>query len=141
VSKPTAEPIPNPAPWVPKPKGPGFLKRHPYFKNLLKLSGYIFVGYNTLMLASLGPIVAIFVILFAIGSSMPQSAQNLPTLDPVYGEGFNQLLSIKVSGTILGESDDATSPFDLASDATYGYDVKKKLMDAANNPDINGVIL
>ncbi len=118
---------------------PSFLTRHPYYKNLLKFAGYIFVGWNTLFLCALGPLFFLMIIGIAMTADVPESSLSLT---PVYGEGYQQLLSIKVTGVIYGDSDDQASPLGgLGFTDTYGYEVKKKLYDAAKDDNIQGVVL
>ncbi len=61
----------------------------------------------------------------------------------VYGEerSTSRLLSIRISGVILGEEEE--SPAGLFSDpnVTFGYEVKQQLIDAALDSSIRGVVL
>ncbi len=115
-----------------------FLTRHPYYKNLLKLTGYIFVGYNALALCLLFPLILLVVIGLALGGGA--STSNISNLQTVFGKGTNQLLSIKVSGVIVGDSDEA-SPLGFGNNDTSGYEVKQKLYAAADDDSIKGVVL
>ncbi|QQR52839.1 S49 family peptidase [bacterium] len=120
-----------------------FFTRHPYYKNLLKFAGFIFVGYHTLMLCLLAPL--FFLIILAIGlaaSTPPAPSQGgaLSSLTPVYGDGLNQLLSIKVEGIIAGETE-ADTFFGSLGGLSSGYAIKDQLIAAADSPDIKGVIL
>lgn len=58
----------------------------------------------------------------------------------VFGNGAKQLLSIRIDGTIVGTEADGGG-FLTGSDQTSGYDVKKKLYTAAEDPSIYGVVL
>ncbi len=62
--------------------------------------------------------------------------------DFVYGQegSSNRLLSIPVQGIILGEEPDETSIFGSPG-IVYGYEVKKKLAEAAKDSSIDGIIL
>jgi protease-4 len=113
-----------------------FLIRHPFYKQLLKVAAYIWVGYHALIIAALGPIIFLMVLSFAFaGDSADTTAVDR---EVVYGDGFQELLSLKVTGPIYGESDE--SPFAFAGE-TYGYDIKRQLMEAASDDYIKGVIL
>lgn len=119
-----------------------FFARHPYYKNLLKFAGYIYVGYHTLFLCMLVPLV--FLLLLAIGltAGQPPASQStaLTNLTPVYGDGSNQLLSIKVEGVIAGESE-SDSFLGSLSGLSSGYAIKDQLIAAAKDSTIKGVIL
>jgi protease-4 len=62
--------------------------------------------------------------------------------DFVYGEegAPNRLLSIPIQGVILGEEPDETSIFGNPG-IVYGYEIKKKLAEAAKDRSIDGIIL
>lgn len=119
-----------------------FFARHPYYKNLLKFAGYIVVGYHTLFFCMLAPF--LFLILLAIGlaAGQPATSQNttLANLTPVYGDGANQLLSIKVEGVIAGQSESEGFLGSLAG-LSSGYEVKDQLIAAAEDSTIKGVVL
>ncbi len=51
------------------------------------------------------------------------------------------LLAIPVTGVILGENDGGGGLFSSLIAATYGYDVKAELEEAAKDPDIKGIVL
>lgn len=55
-------------------------------------------------------------------------------------ESANKLLSIPVSGVILGDKGEDPFSF-IDSGITYGYEVKRELSEAANDSQIKGVIL
>jgi protease-4 len=71
---------------------------------------------------------------------------NNSTLDYSYSygnsESTNKLLSINISGIIL-DTKPQDNPFSLllAQEATYGYEVKSQLIEAADDLTISGVIL
>jgi protease-4 len=116
-----------------------FFTRHPYYKNLLKVAGYTWVVYNVVAFSMIGPFIALVVIGLALGggASDTTSASGLQR-ENVYGNGTNELLSLKITGPILGEPDE--SPFALAGE-TYGYDIKKQLIEAVDENNIKGVVL
>jgi protease-4 len=118
-----------------------FFTRHPYYKNLLKAGGYTWVIYNVLAFSMLGPLFAlIFFGALVGGASKDSSSTDTAGLERenVYGSGYNELLSLKISGPILGEADE--SPFSLAGE-TYGYELKKQLIQAVDEDNIKGVVL
>jgi protease IV len=113
----------------------------PFVRRLAKLAVYIFVGWNALLVSVVGGTVAMIVVLAAVfGSGAPLPSDKLGDLETVAGAEFstNQLLSIPVTGTIIGE---ANGPLSAFSDATDGYEVKDRLMAAAKRSDIRGVLL
>lgn len=124
---------------------PSFFTRHPYYKNLIKFAGYIVVGYNTLVICMFLPMFAFMVMMMAMAAAFSggeSASSDVPTsYSSVYGNGANQLLSIKVNGIIMGQNDEETSWFNSLSGATYGYDVKDQLIAAADDDSIKGVIL
>ncbi|MBI4080538.1 MAG: S49 family peptidase [Candidatus Levybacteria bacterium] len=122
------------------------LKRHPFFKLLLKIILVITVSITTFVLC--------FVVLFIVLTASLISAASVNTDDfsstlpksykTLYGEkeSTNKLLSVRVSGVILTEKEGFENPLSfLESGVTYGYDVKKELYDAAKDESIKGVIL
>jgi protease-4 len=119
---------------------PTFSERHPFVARLLRLCAYIIVGYNALVFAMGGPFIALMILGIMLGgSSSTEEADTLAGREVVYGEGVNELLSLKITGPILGEAEDI--PFVFATGETYGYEVKEKLFEAATDPTVNGVIL
>ncbi len=58
-------------------------------------------------------------------------------------ESENKLLSIPISGIILTNKDTDNTGINLfsPSNMTYGYQVKKEIMNAANDPNIKGILL
>lgn len=114
------------------------MERHPYMGSLVKRVISIVVTWNVVMACLIATVVSIGVFL-AISAGFSSAASPYTS---IYGNGYSQLLSIKVNGVMLGSSgsDDAFSFF--ADDSqTYGYDVKDQLYIAAEDPSIAGVIL
>lgn len=122
------------------------IKKYPFVKLLLKTVAVVFVGTATfissLFLLFLVLVVAIITAGFVLGSS---DIQNRAEADNkhVFGkkESENKLLSIPVSGVILGDKREV-DPFSfLDPNITFGYEIKRQLYDAAEDPEIKGVIL
>lgn len=117
-----------------------FINRHPFIKSLVQLWARITVGFNAVLLCmlALGITLSIIAAAFYAASSSDIRA----TSDYVYGnaDSTNTFLSIKVTGTIVGDDDDTGG---IASDEQYtpGYDVKQELYDAAKDDTISGVVL
>lgn len=118
-----------------------FLNNHPFIKSLLKVQAYIAVSFNTLVVCfiGLGVIATLIAIaVFAIGGLDGSSL----TSKHVAGnsDSYNKLLSIKVTGTIIGDSDD-TAGVGYSEQVTSGYDVKDQLYKAVKDDAIKGVVL
>jgi protease-4 len=113
-----------------------FLNRHPFTKSLIKVAAYIWVGYHACIIAALGPLIFFAILSFAFAGDTADTAT--VNREVVYGDGFQELLSLKITGPIFGESDE--SPFAFAGE-TYGYDIKQQLMEAASDDYIKGIIL
>lgn len=90
------------------------------------------------ILATFGIVVGIVAaIVAAVGDSGGDST------DFVYGEegSANRLLSIRVDGVILGEEPANAGGIFADPFVTYGYEVKQKLLDAALEGGIKGVVI
>lgn len=117
-----------------------FLNRHPFIKSLVQLWARITVGFNAVLLCmlALGIVASIIAAMFYAASTAGIQGSS----DYIYGntDSTNTFLSVKVTGTIVGDSDDTGA---IAADEQYtsGYDVKQELYDAAKDDSINGVIL
>ncbi len=87
-------------------------------------------------------ILFIFIPLVVIVGIIAASSDGGDSADFVYGnkKSNNKLLSIPVQGVILGEEPDETSIFGNPG-VVYGYEIKQKLADAAEDDSIDGVIL
>lgn len=109
---------------------------------ILKVATVIFVGLTTITVFffSLG-------ILLAVLAGFTESSLDSATLPPEYkilhGKKGEKLLSLPISGMILGEKEEEINPLGVLSGGgvTYGYDLKKQLMDASEDEGIKGVIL
>jgi len=93
-------------------------------------------GFGMLFFVGIG--LAILIGVFAAVGSSGDGEE----FEHVYGvEGSsNKLLSIKVRGVILGEEPDGTSVFGSPG-VVYGYEIKDKLLAAAEDSSIDGVIV
>lgn len=118
-----------------------FSHRHPFWAGIFKRVVTIVVSWNVILACIFGTLL-MFGIIGAIFAGIG-AASGVGSYTPIYGKGLNQLLSIKVSGTILGSSepDGGFSDFFAEGGNTYGYDVKDQLYAAADDPSISGVIL
>jgi protease-4 len=113
-----------------------FLRRHPFTKRLLQKSITLIVLWNVVLALLFGGLIWLAILAVA-GSDDP--ADDTGDYSYVFGNGSQRLLSIKVTGTIVGT--DADGGLFSADDQTAGYEVKKQLIEAANDYSINGVIL
>jgi protease IV len=112
---------------------------HPFMRSLGKLAAYIFVGWNALMLAVFGPLVALVIVAAAVSGDEP-AVSYLDGLTPVVGDTYsdNQLLAVSIQGEIIGETDDPAAAFGGVTD---GYKIKRLLQEAAGRSEIRGVVL
>ena len=121
-----------------------FFTRHPFYKNLLKFSAYIVVGYNALVFSMLVPLLILIIVGVALSGAAPTAgtgASALADLEPVAGSGAKQLLSIKITGVIVGDEDDGAGPFGALDGYVSGYKIKEQLYEAAADSAIHGIIL
>lgn len=118
--------------------------RGTFFKSLAKLSAYVFVGWNTLLVCIVFSIFSLGVILSGF-SGAPEtfvfSENTIGELEHVYGDdsSLNQILIIPVEGIILGE--DEGGSFGRLAGLTSGYGIKQKLYEAAQRSEVKGVLL
>jgi protease-4 len=111
-----------------------FLIKHPFLKTLCQRIVTITVSWTTV-------IVCIVATIFIIGAVfLPNAESDDDGYDYVYGDGTQELLSVKVTGTIIG-TDDSSSLDPFTDSYTSGYHVKEQLYAAANDDAINGVVL
>lgn len=116
-----------------------FMERHPFTGSLIRRVVSIIVTWNVVMLCLIAT-------LFSLGlffGAMALFGSSASAYVPVWGQGYNQLLSIKVNGVMMGSSapDDALSGLFGDDGLTYGYDVKDRLYAAAADDTIAGIIL
>ncbi len=80
-----------------------------------------------------------------VGSSSFSKLQDIEETDYSYVSGNkdseNRLLTIPVSGIILGSAPEEDFSFGLSDFLTYGYDVVDKLEDAAEDESIKGIFM
>src|SRR5688500_672988 len=93
--------------------------RQTFGMSLLRRAIRIVVTWNVIVLCLVGTVIA----LGAWGMAA-MSASPVGSYEYVYGEGTNEFLSIKVTGTIVGSSDTSDSFSAWFDDGmAYGYDV------------------
>src|SRR6185369_8014811 len=109
-----------------------FFLRHPFLSRLVKRIVTINVTWITIT-------ACLLVTLFLIGAVFMPSDNPNGSYTYVYGDGSHELLSIKVSGTIVGS--DASNSILNQEAQTAGYTVKDQLYTAAKDDAINGVVL
>jgi protease-4 len=67
-----------------------------------------------------------------------------PRFSVVYGspDAKHKLLALPVTGIILGERSEFSDPFNLlTTQVTYGYELKRQLIEAAEDNSIKGIVL
>ncbi len=116
-----------------------FTTSHPFLGGLIKRTIKIVLTWNVVLACIFGTLV-FFGLLSAVFAGVSGAATSRT---PVYGDGINQILSIKISGVILGSSGAEGSLFNFLADSgqTYGYDIKEQLYAAADDELLKGVIL
>jgi protease IV len=121
---------------------PSFSTRHPFWADLIKRILVITVSWNLIILCAAITFFAglFFLIMVVTSAGGDSSATAKPDYKPVYGSGQQRLLSLKIDGVIVGSETEAD--MGLFSDGyVSGYDIKKKLIQAADDSEIMGVVL
>jgi protease-4 len=110
-----------------------FFVKHPFFTKLVKR----IITINVTWLTVVGCLFVTVLIIGAVFGSNDDGSDG--SYSYVYGNGSHELLSIKVSGTIVGS--DASGSILNQEDETAGYAIKERLYKAADDDLINGVVL
>lgn len=121
-----------------------YMKKHPFLITLVKIILVIVVSMVTLAGTLAVLTVGTFGTLVYFASKTVSDVVPSDNLEVVYGpeESSNTLLSIPVTGLILGNDGDLADPFGMLSESVVlGYDIKKQLYEAAEDEGIKGVIL
>lgn len=121
-----------------------FSTRHPFWADLIKRVITIVVSWNVIILCATITFFAslfffIMMIISASTAADPAVAQQ-PDYKHVYGNGQQQLLSIKIDGIIVGNETEDLPGF-FTDGYVSGYEIKKRLIQAASDDTINGVVL
>src|SRR5207253_5024742 len=105
----------------------------PYWKEVLRRFGNIFFT-----------ILSVIVSFILLGMLSIPFAGGKPDSDRhhVYGSELsdNRLLSISLSGVIMGDENDGGA-LSFSDSSVSGYDIKRQLYDAAKDKKIKGVVL
>ncbi len=109
-----------------------------FAKSLLKRAVTIIFTWNIVLLCIVGTFIVLAILGAAMATSDPEATS---AYAPIYGEGEQQLLSIRVQGVITGTDTAAPSFFSSMDTQTAGYTVKDQLYAAAKDDLIEGVIL
>lgn len=115
--------------------------KHPFLRALLRRIVILTVSVHTIVISAISALILAGLLFTGIWSG--DSTASLQ-YDTVYGEesSADKILSIKVSGVILGDESEYPSAFPfLAEGVTFGYEVKEDLRQAAEDPDVKAVIL
>lgn len=125
-----------------------FSVRHPFWSDVIKRIITIVVSWNVVLTCAM---VTFFGLLFFFGimlisaSDATTANADQPTYKTVYGGGTGdrKILSIKVSGVIVGdETEDQGGLSALLSDGyVSGYAIKKQLIQAVGDESIKGVVM
>jgi protease-4 len=115
------------------------MKEQSPFKSLLlaalRRAVMVFVTWTALAICIVTSIIGFgFFAAFFAASDIEETPTN--GYSSVYGTGYHQLLSIKVTGAIYG-----TQGGGFLDDASSGYHVKEQLQTAADDDTVAGVIL
>lgn len=116
-----------------------FSERRPYWSGLVKRVITLVVTWNVVMVLLFGSLI----VLSGLGFLFSGLTSSTSAYETVYGKGYDQFLSIRLSGTVLGSrtTDDGLSNLFDDGGSTYGYDIKDELYEAAEDDTIRGVIL
>lgn len=118
-----------------------------FITSLAKFAAYVFVGWNTIWLSVFGSFMFGLIMLIAIGASLGEATLTPPKLgelEHVWGDAAsaNQLLVIPVNGVIVGDSDQDSAGVGTGfGGVVNGYSIKAKLREAADRPEVMGVML
>jgi len=119
------------------------LSKRPFLASLGRLYTRIVVSVGALLTCTLVVAIIAGVITSAIDAADHKVGDSKTQF--VFGnkDSKNRLLSIKITGTIVGDLDDTAGllPEELGGDVTSGYQVKQLLRDAVDDETIKGVIL
>lgn len=111
----------------------------PYWLGLIQKVVTFITLYNIAFLCLLGTVILVSIIGWIISLANPPYSTEL---QHAYGDGQNQLMSISVDGMIVGSEVSSGDFFaSLDQSMTSGYEIKDKLMAAANDEYTHGVIL
>lgn len=118
--------------------------KHPFLKTLAKIAAVIVISFGTFLLSVLTLVFFVSILSVASSFSADDFSSPLPvSYSFVYGdrESENKILSIPVSGVIVGGKDasDPLSFLDLG--VSFGYEVKQQLYEAVEDDSIKGVII
>lgn len=119
-----------------------FSQNHPFIDSLIKRIVRIVVTWNVVVACLIGTLFIFGIIGAVIGvAASSEVVESDVTYRTVHGDGSNQIVSIKVSGIIMGSDDSAGGFADAFSMAAYGYDIKDQLISEADANTASGIIL
>lgn len=118
-----------------------FSARHPFWADLIKRVVTIVVSWNVLILcATITFFGVLFVFIMMLAAASNPTGPDTPSYSHVYGSGQQQLLSVKIDGIIVGAETEGQLGL-FSAGYVSGYDIKKKLIQAAEDDEIAGVLL
>lgn len=119
-----------------------FLQKHPFIDSLIKRVIRIIVTWNVVVACLIGTLFIFGIVGAVVGiAAASETTDSDVTYRTIHGDGSNQLVSIKVSGIIMGSNDSAGGFADAFSVAAYGYDIKEQLINEADLDTASGIIL
>lgn len=115
------------------------------FKRFVKFSLKVFLA-TIIVIATLGGSTIVFFMFLGIilGQAVSSVDQGKANKRVLYGDEDSpyKFVSLPIHGVIVGDTSDISDPFGLMSDSlAYGYDIKKKLRELAQDKNVHGVIL
>lgn len=119
-------------------------KEHPLVSLILKTIAVVSVGVTTFFATFFLFFIGLVIVVGILAALADPNLSREENYQYIFGkeESDNQLLAIPVTGIILGSKEEVADPFGfLSTGITYGYEVKKALYTAAENPDIKGIVL
>lgn len=115
--------------------------KHPFLRSVIKRIILLSVSVHTIVISTLTALILVG-ILFSGAWSADTSDSIQYQVTEGNNESMNKILSIKVNGVILGDESEYPSSFPfLAEGMTFGYEIKKELAQAAEDPDVKAVIV
>ncbi|HRN95893.1 MAG TPA: S49 family peptidase [Candidatus Levybacteria bacterium] len=115
--------------------------KHPFLRSLIKRIIVLSVSVHTIVISIVTAFVLVGLLFAGAWSGDTTESLQYQTVEGKKTSN-NKILSVKVSGIILGDESGYPSSFPFLSEGiTFGYDVKNELAQAAKDSDIKAVIV
>mgnify|MGYP005846603869 CR=1 FL=1 len=116
------------------------MKIHTFPKYILKTVLFVVVVTLATILTVAGLIFVFGVVMLGVFSRNLDDQTSYKDYEKIFGneKSKNKIVSIPISGLLLGDRYDASDPFHAFSESvTYGYDVKSELIALADDSEIS----